>query len=174
MDAGLLIARAVVGLLFVGHGTQKLFGWFDGHGPEGTGGFLESVGYKPGKRMAVVTGICEAGAGALLILGLFTPLAAAVIIGVMLNATLAVHAEKGVWNDRGGFELPLVYATIAAALAFVGPGSASIDEAIGPFSGYFYGFVAIALGIIAGFIAHSMREEEVAEEEQTEEQSRAA
>src|SRR3954454_7675468 len=82
MDTGLLLIRIVVGLLLVGHGTQKLFGWFGGHGLEGTGGFFEKLGYRPGKVWAAVAGMSETGGGLLLALGLFTPLASAMIIGV--------------------------------------------------------------------------------------------
>ena len=77
MDLGRLLLRGVVGPLFVGHGTQKLFGWFDGHGVEGTGGFFESLGLRPGKRHAAAAGWAEAGGGALLTLGALTPLASA-------------------------------------------------------------------------------------------------
>jgi putative oxidoreductase len=176
MSLGLLILRVVVGGLFVGHGTQKLFGWFGGHGPDGTGGFFEDLGYTPGRTMAIVAGACEAGAGAMLVLGLLTPLAAAIIIGVMINASLAVHADKGLWNSNGGYELPLALAAAAACLAFVGPGSVSADRLIGgPFTGYLYGAAAVALGVIVGTIVHSMRREEpAAEEEHTQQPRRAA
>ena len=52
MDIGRTILRGVVGPLMIGHGTQKLFGWFGGHGVEGTGGFFESLGMRPGRRHA--------------------------------------------------------------------------------------------------------------------------
>jgi putative oxidoreductase len=130
MDVGLLILRVVVGGLFIGHGTQKLFGWFGGGGLDGTGGWYESLGHRPGRRMAAVAGTAEAGGGLLLVLGLLTPLGSAAILGVMIAATLAVHIDKGLWNANGGFEFPLVMATAALALAMVGPGSISLDEAL--------------------------------------------
>ena len=74
MKIGRLILRFVVGGYFFGHGTQKLFGWFGGHGPEGTGQFFESLGMRPGKRHAVAAGAAEAGGGTLLVLGAATPL----------------------------------------------------------------------------------------------------
>src|SRR5205823_5009953 len=104
MDFGLLILRVVVGALFIGHGTQKLFGWFEGHGLEGTAGFMHSLGYRPGKRYAAIGGLAEAGGGLLLVLGLLTPLAAVLIVGMMLNAILSVHLENGVWATNGGYE----------------------------------------------------------------------
>ena len=73
MKLGRLILRLIVGGYFFGHGTQKLFGWFGGHGPEGTGQFFESIGLRPGKRHALAAGAAEAGGGALLVVGAATP-----------------------------------------------------------------------------------------------------
>jgi putative oxidoreductase len=154
LNVGLLLLRIVVGALFVGHGTQKLFGWFGGHGPEGTGKFLGSLGYSPERPAAYLAGGAETTGGALLLLGFLTPLGSAMIIGVMVNASIAVHLPKGLWNSEGGFELPLVYATAAAALAFSGPGRYSIDRAIGwDLAGVWYGIGAIALGLVAAGFA---------------------
>ena len=77
---GLTILRIFVGIIFAAHGSQKLFGWFGGYGIAGTGGWLESIGFKPGKAMAIVTGLAELLGGLALALGLLTPLAAAVVI----------------------------------------------------------------------------------------------
>src|SRR5207253_2809226 len=99
MDFGLLILRVVVGALLVGHGTQKLFGWFGGYGLEGTGGFFHSLGFRPGRAMAAVAGLSEAGGGLLLALGLLTPLAGAAIVGTLLVAA-SVHVEKGLWGTN--------------------------------------------------------------------------
>ena len=171
MNLGLFVLRIVVGGLFIGHGTQKLFGWFNGYGVEGTAGFLSNLGYRPPKHMAMLAGAAEAGGGLLLVLGLFTPLGAAAIIGVMVNAMIAVHAQKGVWNQDGGVELPLVYCAAAAALAFVGPGSFSIDDVVfGTFSGLMYGFLAVAMGIIVGVTVSGLRREEVEEVEASSEE----
>jgi putative oxidoreductase len=150
---GPLLLRIVVGLLFVGHGTQKLFGWFGGYGPKGTGQFMESLGYKPGVPMATMAGLAEAGGGLLLALGFLTPLAAAAIIGVMTNAILSVHLPKGIWNSDGGLEFPLVMATAAAAVAFTGAGRWSLDRAFGwNLSGWHWGLPAVALGLVVGVV----------------------
>ena len=109
-----LALRLLVGGLFIGHGTQKLFGWFGGHGLEGTGGFFESLGLKPGKRNAVAAGVAEAGGGALLALPATSPLGAAAITGAMTTAIRHVHAEKGPWTTNGGWEYNAVL--IAAVL----------------------------------------------------------
>jgi putative oxidoreductase len=158
MDTGLLILRVVVGLLFVGHGTQKLFGWFGGYGLEGTGGFMESLGYHPGRRHASLAGMTETVGGGLLVLGLFTPLAAAMIIGVMVNAIMSVHRPNGMWNTDGGMEFPLVLATAAATTAFTGAGGVSLDAALDwDLSGWGWGLAAVALGCAVGGLVVASR-----------------
>jgi putative oxidoreductase len=111
------VLRVLIGGLFIGHGTQKLFGWFGGHGLEGTSGFFEGLGLKPGKRNAVVAGVAEAGGGALLVAGIAEPLAAAAITGTMTTAIRHVHAPKGPWSNKGGWEYNAVL--IGATLALV-------------------------------------------------------
>ena len=98
------ILRILIGGLFVGHGTQKLFGWFGGHGPEGTAQFFESIGLRPGKPNAIAAGAAEAGGGALLVSGAATPVAGTMLHGVMTSAIKHVHAEKGPWSTEGGWE----------------------------------------------------------------------
>ena len=100
MDAGLLILRVVVGVALVGHGTQKLFGWFGGAGPRGTGAFFEMLGYRPGELFAVVAGASEAGGGVLLGVGLLTPLAGAAVVGVMLVAAVLVARSRPMGDER--------------------------------------------------------------------------
>lgn len=156
MDTGLLILRVVLGLLLVGHGSQKLFGLFGGHGPQGTGGFFHSIGFRPGRPMALVAGVSEAGAGLLLALGFVTPVAAAAIVGTLFVAS-SVHWKNGLWGQNGGFELALVYAVAAVALAFTGPGGFSLDNLVGldHFNGPGWGVLAAALGLAAGFVVVS-------------------
>jgi putative oxidoreductase len=103
MAAGLLILRAVVGVVLICHGTQKLFRWFGGHGPRNTGAFFELLGYRPGLLFAVIAGLSEAGGGAMLALGFLTPLAGAAVIGVMLNAASSLRG-RGPWAINGGWE----------------------------------------------------------------------
>jgi putative oxidoreductase len=90
MNAGLLILRVVLGVALIGHGTQKLFGWFGGHGRRRTGAFFELLGYRPGALFAIIAGLSETGAGVLLAMGFLTPLAGAAVVGVMLNAAAAI------------------------------------------------------------------------------------
>jgi putative oxidoreductase len=128
MKLGRLLLRLIVGGYFVGHGTQKLFGWFGGHGLEGTGQFFEgSLGLRPGKHHALAAGLSEAGGGALVVLGAATPLASAVLIATMLTAIHRVHLKNGPWVSDGGYEYNLVLIAAALALAETGPGSPSID-----------------------------------------------
>jgi putative oxidoreductase len=111
------LMRILIGGLFIGHGTQKLFGWFGGHGPDGTGRFFESIGLRPGKPNAIAAGAAEAGGGALLASGVGTPVAGAALHGVMTSAIKHVHAEKGPWSTEGGWEYNAVL--MAAIYAIV-------------------------------------------------------
>ena len=154
----MLLLRVVVGALFVGHGTQKLFGWFGGPGLEGAAGFLHSLGYRPARHHALLAGLTEAVAGALLVLGLFTPFAAAAIIGVMINAIGAANGSKGVWVTQGGYEYNVVLIVAALAPALAGPGSASLDHGLGWDGGVWWGLFALFLGLIGGGAALATRE----------------
>jgi len=131
MKFGLTLLRVIVGVLFFGHGTQKLYGWFGGHGIEGTAGFFESIGLKPGRKHATAAGAAEAGGGALLALGFLTPAAAASLIGVMSTAIRKVHAKNGPWAGDGGYEYNLALIAIMVTLADLGPGHVSLDHALG-------------------------------------------
>ena len=151
MDIALLVLRVVVGLFFAGHGAQKLFGKFGGHGIEGTAGFFDSLGMKPGRRNAVAAGAAELTGGVLLVLGLLTPLAAALIISVMLVAIATVHAGKGPWVTDSGWEYNAVLIAAAFALTGAGPGEISLDDAIGwmpDITGTGWAFVALAAGAL--------------------------
>ena len=152
MSYGLLLLRVFVGVAFVGHGTQKLFGWFGGYGPKGTGGFMASQGYRAGVAMAVAAGICETVGGSLLALGFAMPLAGALLAIVMLNAIGSVTFKKGFML---GSELELTYLTIAVSLAAIGAGRFSIDRAIGwddNISGVWWGVLALGAALVVSFL----------------------
>ncbi len=127
LASGLLLIRLVIGLLLVGHGAQKLFGWFGGYGPKGTGGWMESIGIKPGVFMAVSAGLMELLGGALFAVGLLTPLAALLITVTMLGAIFKVHGQNGIWATANGYEYPLVLIAVVIGIALTGAGSYSID-----------------------------------------------
>jgi putative oxidoreductase len=128
-DLGRLLLRVTVGSIFVEHGTQKLFGWFGGHGPDGTGQFFESIGLRPGRKHAIAAGVAEAGGGTLLALGLATPAAAAALGSVMVTALRTVVWRDGIKVGTGGYELLLL--ANAAAVADLGPGRFSLDALVG-------------------------------------------
>ncbi|NQX69500.1 DoxX family protein [Paenibacillus alba] len=127
MALGLLIIRLVIGLTFAAHGTQKLFGWFGGYGPKGTGGFFESIGIKPGVLMAVLAGLAEIGGGLLFAAGLWTTLGAILIVLTMLIAIIKVHGKNGFWVTSNGIEYNLILIAIAVGVALIGAGEYSID-----------------------------------------------
>lgn len=130
-NLALLFLRLVVGALFVGHGTQKAFGWFGGYGITGTAGFMEQLGLKPGRLHATAAAFGETVGGLLVLLGLWTPVGAALIVAVMLVAIKTVHLAKGVWNTNGGFEYPLTLIAVALFLAANGPGTYSLPALLG-------------------------------------------
>jgi putative oxidoreductase len=126
-----LLLRVTVGVLFVGHGTQKLFGWFGGHGLAATAEGFEQMGIRPGKVNAIAAGVGEAGGGALMAAGLLTPLASASIAATMLTAMHRVHLKNGPWITKGGYEYNLVLIAVALVLAEAGPGAISLDAVRG-------------------------------------------
>ena len=154
VDIAILILRGVVGLLFIGHGAQKLFGWFGGHGLTGTANWLGSLGLHPPKLWAIVAGLAEFLGGIGLVLGLFTPVAAAAIIGAMLMAIVKVHWANGIWVTNGGFEYPLLHLVVAAFISFVGPGLYALDTYLNityPMPMTFYtALIAAVLGVLIG------------------------
>ena len=158
MDVGRLAVRGIVGPAFVGHGTQKLFGWFGGHGLEGTAGGFESLGLRPGRRHAVAAGVAELAGGVMLTLGAFTPLAATVITSVMTTAIRKVHAKHGPWVTQGGYEYNAAVIGIAAALAETGPGRPSVDAALFPrLHGPKWAALALGAGLAGSYLATSER-----------------
>jgi putative oxidoreductase len=127
INIGLLMIRLVIGVLFMGHGTQKLFGWFGGYGVKGTGGWLESIGIKPGVTMAFLAGLSELLGGLLFALGLLTPLAGVIIAGTMVIAIAKVHGPNGLWSTQNGYEYNLVLLAVTLGIALTGPGQYALD-----------------------------------------------
>ena len=158
MALGLLILRLVVGLTMTAHGAQKLFGWFGGYGLKGTGGFLEQLGFIPGRRNALFAGLAEFTGGLLLALGLATPLAATLIISVMFVAVATVHVKHGYFNHNQGFEYNLTLATVALSLAFIGAGPVSVDAALHlQDAGPIWGLAALLAGVVGGLVQFAGR-----------------
>ncbi|MGV3465082.1 MAG: DoxX family protein [Heyndrickxia sp.] len=126
---GVLLIRVILGASFTAHGSQKLFGWFGGHGLAGTGGFFESIGIKPGKTMAFLAGLGELVGGLLFAFGLLTPIGAILIALTMIVAIAKVHGPNG-WIKPNGYEYNLLLIVVAIGVALVGPGTYAIDSFI--------------------------------------------
>src|SRR3989337_1425517 len=97
MSIGLLIARVVIGLLMAAHGAQKLFGWFGGYGLRATGEFFGQLGFHPARPFATAAALGEFISGLLIALGLLGPIGPAVLLAVMVVATISVHWQNGLF-----------------------------------------------------------------------------
>ncbi|MGW8318968.1 MAG: DoxX family protein [Candidatus Promineifilaceae bacterium] len=153
IDIALLVLRLVVGLLFVGHGSQKLFGWFGGGGLEGTASMTRKLNLSPATFWAFIIGLSELLGGLGLALGLLTPFAAALLIGVMLMAIGKVHWQNGLWNSKGGFEYPLLNLVVAGLIGLAGSGQYALDALLNigypmPLA-FIIGLVVVILGLLA-------------------------
>jgi putative oxidoreductase len=147
MDIGLLVLRIVLGLVMAAHGAQKLFGWFGGYGIAGTGGFFESLGFRPGRLFATAAALGEVGSGVLIASGLLGPVGPALMLSVMIVAALSVHWANGMFATSNGIELPLLYGTGAVALALTGPGAYSLDALLGITTVWTPGLAWLALAV---------------------------
>ena len=152
VSVGILIARLVLGLLMAAHGSQKLFGWFGGYGLAGTGGFFESIGFRPGKRFAALAALTEVGSGLLIAFGFLGPVGPALMLSVMIVAAVSVHLQHGVFAASNGIEVPLLYGVGATALALTGPGVFSLDALLGLHLLWTpaLSLVALAVGVAGG------------------------
>jgi putative oxidoreductase len=131
VKAGRLIARSLLGTVFVAHGVQKLFGWFDGPGLDGFTEMMEKTNMHPPRRNAIAAGVAETAGGAALAAGALTPLAATSLIATMLVAIRKVHLENGFFATKGGYEFNLALIGGVVALVDGGPGPASVDAKLG-------------------------------------------
>jgi putative oxidoreductase len=150
MSVAKVAARVLMGGLFFGHGTQKLQGWFGGPGLAGTDGMMQALNMYPPRRNSIAAGTVETAGGAMLALGLGTPLASAALIGNMVTAIRKVHLPNGPWAANGGWEYNAVLIAALAVLAEQGPGPLSLDRALGiEREGVAWGLGALALGTAA-------------------------
>jgi putative oxidoreductase len=156
-DVGLVLLRVMVGIAMAAHGSQKLFGWFGGGGIHGTGEFFSQSGYPAGEAMAVVSGLIETFGGLALVLGLLTPLAAAAIVGDMLNA-VAVKWTGGFFAPTG-MEYELLLTVAAASLAFTGPGRFAVDRFLPVLRNHrlAHGALTVLIALVVGVVMLMLR-----------------
>ena len=159
VSIGLLILRLVVGLAMAAHGSQKLFGWFGGHGLAGTGGFFEMIGFKPGRLFALLAGTTEVVSGIMIAAGFLGPIGPALMLSVMIVAAVSVHLKNGFFAQSGGIEVAVLFAVAAIALAFTGFGQFSIDALTGLDALFTPAIAGIALvvGVVGGLGNLSLR-----------------
>jgi putative oxidoreductase len=131
-DAGLaaLALRIPVGIIFMAHGAQKLFGWFGGYGLEGTGKWMASIGLEPGYLMALLGGGAEFFGGLALLVGLLVRPAAAALAFAMLVAIFSVHVGNGLFMKDNGYEFGLALLAVSVSLAISGAGRLSLDRVL--------------------------------------------
>lgn len=127
-----LALRLPVGIIFMAHGAQKLFGWFGGYGLEGTGQWMASIGLEPGYLMALLAGSGEFLGGLALVLGLLVRPAAMVTGFTMIMAILTVHIGNGLFMSNNGYEFGLALLAATVSLLITGGGNLSADKAIQP------------------------------------------
>jgi putative oxidoreductase len=160
MSYGLLFLRVIAGTTLFAHGAQKLFGWFEGPGPRGTGGYFGSLGFRAPLAMALAAGLSET-TGLLFALGFLTPFAAVAMASVMVVAVGSIHWKNGFWVTNGGFEYNLLVWTVVASVAAIGPGRFSIDNALGfadNLSGLWWGVGVLAVSLAGGLLVLATRE----------------
>lgn len=159
LNSGMLILRLIVGLVLAAHGAQKLFGWFGGYGLTGTGEFMVQLGFPKGRLFATAAALSELGGGLLVALGFLGPVGPALLISVMLVATITVHWKNGLFAADNGFELPLLVAGAATAIALIGPGRFSVDAALGltPLWTQTVSWMAIGIGLLGGVANLALR-----------------
>lgn len=140
-----LILRLVGGLILVAHGSQKLFGWFDGPGMEKWEKGLQAQGFKPARFWAYLNILGEVGGGLSLAFGFLTPLGAAGGFGAMFMAIAKTHWKNGFFNSKRGIEFSLAVLTISTAIGLAGPGPISLDALFGISLPYPVLFIILAL-----------------------------
>jgi putative oxidoreductase len=166
-DIGLLVLRLVLGSIFIGHGSQKLFGSFGGSGLKATTGWMEKMGFRPAWFWGLMAALTEFGGGVLVLFGFLGPLGSLGIIAAMLIAIVKVHWSKGFWSGKGGIEFPLMNLAAALALGLTGPGAFSVDAALGlrlPEPAVLVaGLVLVVLGLFAALMSQAQHPAQAAQ-----------
>ena len=170
-EAAPMIVRVVQGSLMAGHGAQKLFGSFGGPGLEGTSGFMEMLGMRPGRPWAYLAGLSEFGGGMLTALGLFNPLGPLGVIGSMAMATRKAHWDKPIWVTEGGAELPVLNIAISTALMIREPDAFSLDRLLGIRLPAWVGPVGL-VAVILTILYSELEPDEAAEQDGAQDETR--
>lgn len=165
VNFALLVLRLTLGGLLMGHGAQKLFGWFGGHGLKGTSQWLHSMGLQPGKFWASLAGFSEFGGGLMTVLGFLNPFGPVAASGAMLMAVSKAHWGKPIWVTAGGAELPVTNLSIITALILAGSGKYSLDHVFGIRLPRWVAIPGIVLAFVSAVYGH-MQEPPQEEEEQ--------
>ena len=168
-EAAPMIVRVVQGSLMAGHGAQKLFGSFGGPGLEGTSGFMEMLGMRPGRPWAYLAGLSEFAGGVLTAVGLLNPLGPLGVIGSMSMATRKAHWGKPIWVTEGGAELPVLNIAISTALIIREPDAYSLDRLLGIRLPVWVGPVGL-VGIILTMLYAELEPDERPEQEEAPEE----
>ncbi|MET0897520.1 MAG: DoxX family protein [Mycobacterium sp.] len=157
MDEAMLVLRIVVGTVMFFHGSEKLFGWWGGEGLSGATGFFARQGYRPPALMAVVAGVSETAAGALLVAGLATPLACLLLVSTLVNV-VALHARNGLSRRANGYEYELVLLAGTVAVLLGGTGRWSLDALLGlPHPTLTEAAAVLAVGVVGGLVVVASR-----------------
>jgi putative oxidoreductase len=159
LSIGLLVLRVVIGFVMAAHGTQKLLGWFGGYGLNKTGEFFGHLGFRPGRAFAAAASLTEITSGLLVTLGFLGPIGPALMVSVMIVAAITVHWEHGLFASDNGIEVPLLYATAALALVFMGYGRYSLDAWLGIANRWTPAvtWLVVGTGVLGGFANAALR-----------------
>ncbi|MHA6763780.1 DoxX family protein [Streptacidiphilus sp. PAMC 29251] len=155
-DYGLLILRLTLFVIMAFHGTQKLFGWWDGGGLDRAEKFFASQGFRPPRLMALIAGATETAGAVLTATGALSVLATVMLTGVLANVT-ALHLRNGLDGRKHGFEFELMLLAGVAAIGFCGPGALSVDHWLDLPRGAPWGPLAVAAGVLAGLVVVATR-----------------
>jgi putative oxidoreductase len=160
VDVGIMLVRVLFGAAIAAHGSQKLFGVFGGYGLKGTGGFFESLGFRPGVLLAALAGLGELVGGLLLVLGLLTPVGAAAVLATMIVAMVSVHLKNGFFATNNGIEMPFLFAAAALGIAVTGGGAYSLDAQLGYSAEPYTVGVLLALTLVGAGLTLGLRRHE--------------
>lgn len=150
VDTAVALLRLVVGLTLVAHGYNHLWGR---GGLAGTTRWFGSLGLRPPKLHAVLSGAGELGAGSALVIGLLTPMAAAFVVGAMVIAGVTAHRRNGFFIFKDGYEYVLMISVVCAVIGLLGPGTASVDRLLGiDVAGAIGLVIVVGLGVLGAVV----------------------